>query len=57
VIKRALLSTFDKTGLAEFAGGLADLGVELVTLVPTGDEPVAWTTDLVENVVPRLADL
>jgi F420-dependent oxidoreductase-like protein len=35
----------------------ADLGVELVTLVPTGNDPVAWTTDLVENVVPALADL
>ncbi len=30
MIERALLSTFDKTGLAEFAKGLADLGVELV---------------------------
>lgn len=35
----------------------ADLGISLVTLVPTGDDPVAWTTDLVENVVPRLASL
>jgi F420-dependent oxidoreductase-like protein len=35
----------------------ADLGVELVTLVPTGDDPVAWTADLVANVVPALADL
>ncbi|MET3960075.1 F420-dependent oxidoreductase-like protein [Marmoricola sp. OAE513] len=35
----------------------AALGVELVTLVPTGDDPVAWTHDLVENVAPALADL
>ena len=35
----------------------AGLGVELVTLVPTGDDPVAWTHDLVESVVPALADL
>jgi F420-dependent oxidoreductase-like protein len=35
----------------------AELGVSLVTVVPTGDDPVAWTTDLVEEVVPRLADL
>ncbi|HET6153627.1 MAG TPA: LLM class F420-dependent oxidoreductase [Marmoricola sp.] len=35
----------------------ADLGINLVTLVPTGEDPVAWTTDLVENVVPQLADL
>ena len=30
-VKRALISVFDKTGLAEFAKGLADLGVELVS--------------------------
>ncbi|MCX6396046.1 MAG: LLM class F420-dependent oxidoreductase [Propionibacteriales bacterium] len=35
----------------------ADLGIELVTLVPAGDDPVAWTEDLVENLVPALADL
>ncbi len=29
-VKRALLSVFDKTGLVEFAMGLADCGVELV---------------------------
>jgi phosphoribosylaminoimidazolecarboxamide formyltransferase/IMP cyclohydrolase len=37
VIERALLSTFDKTGLAEFARGLADLGVELVASGGTAD--------------------
>ncbi|MEP6910193.1 MAG: bifunctional phosphoribosylaminoimidazolecarboxamide formyltransferase/IMP cyclohydrolase [Actinomycetota bacterium] len=36
-MKRALLSTFDKTGLAEFARGLADLGVELVASGGTAD--------------------
>ena len=30
MIGRALLSVYDKTGLAEFARGLADLGVELL---------------------------
>ena len=30
-VKRALLSVFDKTGMAEFARGLADLGIELVS--------------------------
>ena len=30
-IKRALLSVFDKTGMADFAKGLAGLGVELVS--------------------------
>jgi phosphoribosylaminoimidazolecarboxamide formyltransferase / IMP cyclohydrolase len=37
LIERALLSTFDKTGLAEFAKGLADLGVELVASGGTAD--------------------
>ncbi|MCW2754628.1 MAG: luciferase family protein [Marmoricola sp.] len=35
----------------------ADLGVELVTISPSGDDPVAWTTRLVEETVPRLAEL
>jgi F420-dependent oxidoreductase-like protein len=35
----------------------AELGVSLVTITPSGDDPVAWTTNLVENVVPRLAGL
>jgi F420-dependent oxidoreductase-like protein len=35
----------------------ADLGVSLVTMMPGGDDPVAWTTQLVEDMVPRLADL
>jgi phosphoribosylaminoimidazolecarboxamide formyltransferase/IMP cyclohydrolase len=30
-VKRALLSVYDKTGLAEFARGLGELGVELVS--------------------------
>lgn len=30
-IKRALLSVSDKTGLAEFAQGLADLGIEMIS--------------------------
>jgi phosphoribosylaminoimidazolecarboxamide formyltransferase/IMP cyclohydrolase len=30
-IKRALLSVSDKTGLAEFATGLAAMGVELIS--------------------------
>jgi phosphoribosylaminoimidazolecarboxamide formyltransferase / IMP cyclohydrolase len=30
-IRRALLSVSDKTGVAEFARGLAELGIELVS--------------------------
>lgn len=44
----------------EFAAAMepyAALGIDLVTLMPAGDDPVAWTTDLVANLVPRLADL
>jgi len=37
LIERALLSTFDKTGLVEFARGLADLGAELVASGGTAD--------------------
>ena len=37
MIERALLSTFDKAGLAEFARGLVDLGVELVASGGTAD--------------------
>jgi phosphoribosylaminoimidazolecarboxamide formyltransferase / IMP cyclohydrolase len=35
-VKRALISTSDRGGLIEFAGGLRDLGVELVSTGGTG---------------------
>jgi F420-dependent oxidoreductase-like protein len=35
----------------------ANLGIDLVTFVPSGDDPVAWTTDVVETLVPALAAL
>ena len=35
----------------------AALGVSLVTSMPTGDDPAAWTTSMVENVLPRLQQL
>ena len=35
----------------------ATLGITLVTLVPGGDDPVAWTSDLAGSVLPRLARL
>ena len=37
MIERALLSAFDKEGLAEFAAGLAELGVEIVASGGTAD--------------------
>jgi F420-dependent oxidoreductase-like protein len=33
------------------------LGINLVTLMPRSDDPVAWTTDLCEKVLPRLEAL
>jgi F420-dependent oxidoreductase-like protein len=41
------------TGMAEYAA----LGIELVTLAPGSDDPVAWTTEVCERVLPRLLDL
>ena len=35
----------------------AGLGVTLVTVTPQGDDPVAWTTDMVERVLPRLKQI
>ena len=33
------------------------LGIDLVEVMPTGPDPVAWVTRLGEEVVPRLAEL
>ncbi|MEI5675148.1 MULTISPECIES: LLM class F420-dependent oxidoreductase [unclassified Nocardioides] len=35
----------------------AALGITLITLVPGGDDPVAWTTELSEKVLPRLGQV
>ncbi|SDE24574.1 LLM class F420-dependent oxidoreductase [Nocardioides lianchengensis] len=35
----------------------AALGIALITLVPGGDDPVAWTTELSEKVLPRLGQV
>src|ERR671936_125028 len=51
-VARALLSVSDKTGIVEFARGLADLGIEIVSTGGTADElsaagiPVRSITDL-----------
>ena len=39
--------------MAEYAA----LGVELVTLMPPTDDPVGWTTQVCDQVLPRLAEL
>lgn len=38
-------------------GEYAALGITLVTLVPLADDPVAWTTEVCEQVLPRLQEL
>ena len=49
---RALISVWDKTGLDEFARGLAGLGVELVT---TGGSTHAYLVEL--GLEPTLVDV
>ena len=49
--------TTDADGFLASMGRYAALGVDLVTLVPSGDDPVAWTTTMCEDVVPRLAEV
>ncbi|MEV7429333.1 MULTISPECIES: LLM class F420-dependent oxidoreductase [unclassified Nocardioides] len=44
----------DLDGLVATLEQYAALGISLVTLSPTGDDPVAWTTELVERVLPRV---
>jgi phosphoribosylaminoimidazolecarboxamide formyltransferase/IMP cyclohydrolase len=52
VIERALISAFDKTGLAEFARGLAELGVNIVASGGTADHLAEHGLD-----VTRVEDL
>jgi len=37
--------------------GYAKVGVDLVEMVPSGPDPVAWTSAFCANVVPRLAEI
>jgi phosphoribosylaminoimidazolecarboxamide formyltransferase/IMP cyclohydrolase len=59
-IERALLSVYDKTALPEFAQGLADLGVELVSSASTAAalEAAGLTVTRVETVtgMPEMLD-
>jgi phosphoribosylaminoimidazolecarboxamide formyltransferase/IMP cyclohydrolase len=52
VIERALISTFDKTGVVELAQGLAELGVEIVASGGTADHLAEHGLD-----VTRVEDL
>ncbi len=42
--------------LADMAAYAAH-GIEMVTLVPKGDDPVAWTSEVCERVLPRLREV
>lgn len=60
-IEKTMIGSVDP--LADVDGFLIDmeryaaLGISLVTLVPAGDDPVAWATGVCEKVLPRLAEL
>ena len=41
------------SAMAEYAA----LGVDLVTIYPMSEDPVAWTTTVCEDVLPRLAEV
>ena len=47
----------DPDGFLRDMQAYADLGVSLVTTMPTGDDPVAWTTTVCDSVLPRLAEV
>ena len=66
MIRRALLSAWDKTGLAEFAGGLQELGVDLVASGGTAEHlaehgieatPVEELTEIPEMLGGRVKTL
>ncbi|WP_166138495.1 LLM class F420-dependent oxidoreductase [Nocardioides ochotonae] len=47
----------DRDGFLALVEQYAALGIDLVTVMPTAEDPVAWTTALVDDVVPRLRAL
>ncbi|WP_155056748.1 LLM class F420-dependent oxidoreductase [Streptomyces blattellae] len=58
-IEKTLLVMSDPLadGFVESMAPYADLGISMVIVVPTGPDPVAWTTEVCERVVPRIAEL
>jgi F420-dependent oxidoreductase-like protein len=47
----------DRDTFLSAMGEYAALGIDLVTLVPMAEDPVAWTTTVVEDVLPRLSEV
>jgi F420-dependent oxidoreductase-like protein len=60
-IEKSIIGTFDPIGDPDaFLSDMeryAALGITLVTIVPITDDPVAWTTTMCEDVLPRLLDI
>jgi len=49
--------TEDVDGFLRSMEPFAELGISMITVGPAGDDPVAWTTTMCEDLVPRLAEL
>ena len=49
--------TDDPEAFLAMAEQYAALGVSMFTMMPPGEDPVAWTTEMADRVVPALADL
>jgi hypothetical protein len=47
----------DRDGFLARMEEFAAQGIELVTVQPAGPDPVGWTTRVLEDVAPTLADL
>lgn len=60
-IQKTVLAQFDPVtdpdGFLTAMGEYAALGIDLVALMPMAEDPVAWTTAVVEGVLPRLAEV
>jgi F420-dependent oxidoreductase-like protein len=49
--------TEDVDGFLSQMGEYAALGISMITMSPPTDDPVAWTTSMCEQVVPRLSEV
>jgi F420-dependent oxidoreductase-like protein len=49
--------TEDPDGFLASMEAYAALGISMITMTPVGDDPVAWTASVCEQVVPRLAEV
>jgi F420-dependent oxidoreductase-like protein len=47
----------ERDGFLREMAAYAELGISLVATSPRGDDPVAWTTAVCEDALPRLAEL